>query len=673
MDEVAFQNHLVNETSPYLLQHSANPVDWYPWSQEALEKAKRENKLIIVSVGYAACHWCHVMAHESFEDEEVAAMMNENFVCIKVDREERPDVDQVYMDAVQLMTGSGGWPLNVIAMPDGRPVYGGTYFPKARWLQVLKSVSEYVKNNPARAEEVAANVTAGLKRIELIPSKAGEKEFMVQDLSSIFANWRKRIDNVNGGYLGAPKFPMPSGYQFLLQYWHITGDKAALDAVTKTLTAMAFGGIYDHLGGGFARYSTDEYWRVPHFEKMLYDNAQLVSLYAIAFQATKDPLFKKVMLETLGFIRRELATPEGGFWSSIDADSEGEEGNFYVWSEEELERINVRNSELVADYFNVSEEGNWEDGKNVLYRSVPDHLIASRYGITEAELSEIIEDAKQKMFSLRSGRIRPATDEKILSAWNGLMIKGYIDAWRVTGEIEFREKAITCAKFIIQNMIFSDGRLDRNFRHGGTGVNGFLDDYAFVADAFISIYQATFKEDWLREARNLVDYTLIHFHDTHTGMFYYTSDADPPLITRKIEISENVIPSANSVMAKNLFVLGKYFENDGYIQRAAKMAAFVKKDAIKAGPYYANWDMLIAWLAEDPFEVAIVGDDFEKKIMEFNNHYLPNAIFCGGSNEGALPLLKDKLVSEKTTIYVCRNKTCSLPVNEAEEALKQMN
>ena len=667
-----FPNHLINESSPYLLQHLYNPVDWYPWTDEALEKAKKENKLIIISVGYAACHWCHVMAHESFDDTEVAEFTNENFIAIKVDREERPDVDQVYMDAVQLMTGSGGWPLNVIALPDGRPVYGGTYFPKERWLEILKKVLEYVRQNPDRAEEVADKVVAGIKTIELIPPSPDSKKFTTDDLKVSFNNWRKRFDPLNGGYSGTPKFPLPSGYMFLLQYHYMTGEKAAMDAVKKTLTKMAYGGIYDQLGGGFARYSTDEYWLVPHFEKMLYDNAQLVSLYASAYQATKEPLYKSIVFETLEFIEHEMTSEEGGFYSSIDADSEGDEGRFYVWTKDEIRKIAGPNSDPVTDYFNVTEEGNWEAGKNILFRTGNDKEISEKHRITEAELSSVIASAKNEMSKFRSGRIRPGTDDKVLTAWNALMLKGYIDAYRISGEPRFMEKALSNAGFIIQKMMSSDNRLDRNYKNGKSSINGFLDDYAFTSEAFISLYQATFDEKWLHAARSIVDYGISHFYDQQRGMFYYTSDTDAPLITRKIEISDNVIPSANSAMAKNLFLLGKYFDNNEYTEMAVKMAGLVKQDAQRGGTYYANWDILIAWLAKEPYEIAIVGKEYGSRLAEFNEYYLPDVIFSGGRDEGILPLLKNKFITGKTTIYVCRNKTCKLPVNTVEEALLQI-
>jgi uncharacterized protein YyaL (SSP411 family) len=377
--EHKFTNHLIHETSPYLLQHAQNPVNWFPWGNEALDKARKENKLIIVSIGYAACHWCHVMEHESFEDEQVAEFMNNNFVAIKVDREERPDIDQVYMNAVQLITGMGGWPLNCIALPDGRPVFGGTYFPKAQWIEMLTQVLNFVKQNPDKAELQAMSLTKGMQSAEKIYVNPEKAEFTIDDLNNIFTAWKNNIDYINGGHKGTTKFPMPAGYQFLLHYHHLSKNAAALNAVITTLNKIAHGGIYDQVGGGFARYSTDEYWKVPHFEKMLYDNAQLVSLYSAAYQKTKDPEYKTIVAETLDFIKKEMTSKEGGFYSSLDADSEGVEGKFYTWSYSEMQKALGDKAGLIIDYYNVVEAGNWENGNNILFRQAVNKEFADKY------------------------------------------------------------------------------------------------------------------------------------------------------------------------------------------------------------------------------------------------------------------------------------------------------
>ena len=398
--------------------------------EEALEKARKENKLIIVSIGYSACHWCHVMEKESFEDEQVARFMNDNFVAIKVDREERPDIDQVYMNAVQLISGNGGWPLNCITLPDGRPIYGGTYFPKKQWLDILNQVSDFVKQNPDKAEQQATLLTQGINTSEIITFNSDVGEYGKNDLDNIFQTWQKSIDYSNGGYNRAPKFPMPIGYQFLLYYHYLTQNKDALKAVTVTLRKMAEGGIYDQIGGGFARYSTDAFWKVPHFEKMLYDNAQLVSLYSAAYQLIKDPMYKIIVEETLGFIERELTSEKGGFYSSLDADSEGEEGKYYVWTQGEIRKILGDESDFIFDYYGVKENGNWEKGQNILLKKTSDNKIAEKYKISQEEVNKRVVQAKGMLLSERSHRIPPGLDDKILTSWNALMIKAYVDAYR---------------------------------------------------------------------------------------------------------------------------------------------------------------------------------------------------------------------------------------------------
>jgi len=668
----SFTNSLVSESSPYLLQHAHNPVSWFPWGEEAFNLAKTGNKLLLVSIGYAACHWCHVMEHECFGNEAVAGFMNDNFVCVKVDREERPDVDQVYMNAVQLLTGSGGWPLNVICLPDGRPVYGGTYFPKDRWLSMLEQVLDYVRKNPGEAEQQAKSLTEGISGSEMIRENKEAAEFTMDDLASIFSNWKRGIDFINGGLHRAPKFPLPVGYEFLLQYHFLSGDADALLAVTTTLDKMSEGGIFDQLGGGFARYSTDALWKVPHFEKMLYDNAQLVSLYSKAFQATKNPEYKVVAYETTAFIKRELTSAEGAFYSSLDADSDGEEGRFYVWKYDELMNLLNEEAGLIIDYFSVTEDGNWDNGYNILYRPASDKEMAELFGMPEAKLMKRIGEAKKLLLNERSTRLRPALDDKILTSWNALMLKGYIDAYRAFNDEDLLVSAIKNAEFILQNLKHEDHRLNRNFIKGRTSVNGFLDDYAFTIDAFIGLYQATFEEKWMVVAQQLTNYVLAHFYDERSGMFFYTSDLDPALVARKMEMTDNVIPSANSAMAKNLFVLGRLFFNEAYLARSKRMLNNVKQDAFPGGAYYANWDILMAWFASDPFDVVIAGEDYLSNRREFDQYYLPNVFLCGGREEGELPILKGRFAGGKASIYVCRDKVCNMPVTEVSEAVKQI-
>ncbi len=664
-------NQLINESSPYLLQHAHNPVNWHPWNDQTLAKAKKENKLIIISVGYAACHWCHVMEHESFEDEEVAAFMNDNFIAIKIDREERPDIDQIYMDAVQLLTGSGGWPLNAIALPDGRPIYGGTYFPKGNWLQMLREVKKFVEEKPEKAEEQAKGLTEDINNNEIIFEAKEVKKIKQSDLEQVFVSWEKKIDYKNGGRNNVPKFPMPVGYQFLLQYHYLTKNKDALKAVTSTLNKMGDGGIYDQIGGGFARYSTDAIWKVPHFEKMLYDNAQLVSLYSSAYQATKNPYYKTIVYETLEFINRELTHNQEAFYSSLDADSEGEEGKFYVWNKDELQPILKEDYNLIADYYSITDKGNWEHN-NILYKQQTDSKIAEKYNLSEEQLKEKVKSIKPILLEERTKKTRPALDDKILTSWNALMLKGYVDAYRVFDEPKFLKTAIKNAKFILNNCKQNDYRLNRNFKNGKSSINGFLDDYAFTIEALIALYQATFDEKWLNEAHNLLQYTMNHFYDTKSGMFFYTSNIDPNLIARKMEISDNVIPSSNSQMAKNLFVLGKYFYNDSYIKKSEKMLSNVSRNAMAGHTFCANWSILMAWFTNDPYDIAILGEDSLEKRKEFDKHYLPNVFLSGAKKESELEILKGKLVKDQTTIYVCQKRACQYPQKEVKKALEQI-
>jgi len=669
-----YTNQLIHESSPYLLQHAHNPVNWYPWGQKALNKAKNEHKNILISIGYAACHWCHVMEHESFEDEEVANYMNEHFVAIKVDREERPDIDQIYMTAVQLLTERGGWPLNCIALPDGRPIYGGTYFPKVQWLDMLSQVSNFIQLHPDKAEEQAKSLTEGIKNNELIYSDtvSAETEVAINDLEDIFYYFKSNIDLKNGGYGNAPKFPMPSRLQFLLHFHHLTDNKEALKAVTTTLNKMAEGGIYDQVGGGFSRYSTDEIWKVPHFEKMLYDNAQLVSVYAAAYQQTKNPAYQTVVSETLDFISRELTSPEGGFYSSLDADSEGVEGKFYVWTHAELKVVLGENAELTKDYYHVTEKGNWEQSQNILFKTGNHAEIAAKYKLTEAELVVRIAEVRKLLLAERSKRIRPALDDKILTSWNALMLKGYCDAYRAFDKAEYLEKALQNAGFINTHIKSDDNSLYRNYKNGKASIPGFLDDYAFSIQAFISLYQVTFDEKWLLEAQQLTEYVLTHFYDSDSGMFYYTSDTEPSLIARKMEISDNVIPSSNSEMGKNLFILGHCFYNDQYINMSAKMLNNVRQHALQGGIYYANWDILMSWFASAPYEVSVVGKNSDLVRKELSAHYLPNVILSGTKSESNLPVLEGKWSADETLIYVCRNHVCQSPVSDLGAALKMI-
>ena len=667
-----YTNELIHESSPYLLQHAHNPVNWYPWGEKALKKAKDENKMLIISIGYAACHWCHVMEHESFEDTTVARLMNENFVAIKVDREERPDVDQVYMTAAQLITGRGGWPLNAIALADGKPFYAGTYFPKGDWMKMLNYFIEMNKTNPAELVKQASEITKGIHSAENLSFKAEDKTFTTNDLDIQFTSMKPGIDFKKGGSNRAPKFPMPSNWEYLMQYYYVSQNTEALKAVTATLDNMAYGGIYDHLDGGFARYSTDANWHVPHFEKMLYDNAQLAGLYSHAYQLTKNPLYKKVVYETLDFVNRELTSPEGGFYSSLDADSDGEEGKYYVWTSEEIETVLGNEAAPFKEYYNITTAGNWEHGKNILFRNETDETIAKKYSLSVDALKKKIEEAKEKLMKVRNNRIKPGLDDKILTSWNTLMLKGYALAYRAFGDEIFLTAALKNADFLLKNAIGPKIEISRNYKKGKSSINGLLDDYAFTISAFIELYQATFDEKWLIEADKISAYTLEHFFDATSGMFFYTHNQHSNLISRKMEVADNVIPASNSEMAKNLFVLGQYFYKDDYISKAKQMLVNVKDLLQKNVAYYSNWGSLEIAFVAPPYEVAIVGNQYNKIRKNMDEKYLPNVLLSGGGNEGTLKLLENKLVQGQTTIYVCRDKSCKRPVTEVSKALEQL-
>lgn len=672
-EEHKYTNSLIRESSPYLLQHAHNPVNWYAWTEEALEKAKKEDKLILVSVGYSACHWCHVMEHESFEDETVAAIMNDHFVCIKVDREERPDIDQVYMLAVQLMTGHGGWPLNCFALPDGRPVYGGTYFPKQQWINILLNLTDLYNTEKEKALEYAVRLTEGIKLAELVKVRGEEEDFSAGMLDSSYENWKLRFDPVEGGPDKAPKFPLPNNYEFLLRYAHFSvNKKEIMEHVDLTLKKMAFGGIYDQAGGGFARYSVDHYWKVPHFEKMLYDNAQLVTLYSEAYKATKNELYKEVVFSTLEFIARELTSPEGGFYSALDADSEGVEGKYYVWQKEELQTILGDDFDVFADYFNVNERGSWEHGNYILLRHDDDETIAKRNNLTIEDLRKTITKSKARLLAVREKRVPPGLDNKILTSWNALMLKGYVDAYNAFGEERFLTVAKLNAEFLLAYSFNGSTLSHLAASPEGKERYGFLEDYSFTIEALIALYQATNEERHLLVAADLMNYCIQHFQDKNSGMFFFTSDEDKALITRKTELSDNVIPASNSSIAKSLYILGHYFENDEYTRMSRKMLGSVLEEIADYGAGYSNWAMLLLYFVYPFHEVAIVGKSVDEKYRSFQKHYIPNTIFAGSAGQSSLPLLKNRFVNDQTLIYVCTNKTCLAPVNDVEKALQQI-
>ena len=667
----AHTNRLARETSPYLLQHAHNPVDWWPWSAEAFDSAKAQNKLVLVSIGYSSCHWCHVMERESFENDSIAQLMNEKFICIKVDREERPDVDQVYMTAVQLMTGSGGWPLNCFALPDGRPVYGGTYFAPAQWKQVLNDLHATWQLQPERVQAQAEQLRAGVAESDLVALNTEPPLFTKDFLARYVSIWDSTFDHLEGGPDRAPKFPMPNNYRFLLRHAFLTNDQALKDHVALTLDKMAMGGIYDQAGGGWARYSTDVLWKVPHFEKMLYDNAQLVSLYSQGFQAFKDPQYEDAVRSTISWLKREMTSEEGAFYSALDADSEGEEGKFYVWKEDEMKALLGNDFALAKDYYNISGAALWEHGNNILLRRTEDEVFAKQKGITVAELRTSVARINAALLAAREKRIRPGLDDKTLVSWNAMMVTGLCDAYEVFGEEEWLGMAEKNMALILAKCKREDGGLLHSYKAGKGSINGFLEDYAFTAEALSALYSVTFNERYLEEAKALTTYAIAHFHDKPSGMFHFTSDLDAALIARKMETADNVIPASNSAMANVLFTLGHLYDDQVWTGMSTTMLNNMKENMHSYPSAYSNWAQLMLAHVHPWHEIAITGPDALKLRRGFAPYYIPNRFFMGGTGPSRLPLLEDKLL-DGTTVFVCQEKVCQMPVSTVEDALKQL-
>ncbi len=666
-------NKLADSSSPYLQQHASNPVHWYPWGEEALAKAVEEDKPIIVSIGYSSCHWCHVMEKESFENDSIAAIMNDHFISIKVDREERPDIDQIYMDAVQAMGLQGGWPLNVFLTPDQKPFYGGTYFPPKNWAQLLTNIQQAFTERRDEIEKSAGDLTDAIGMSELLrfKLKPTSSPYTAEEQHIMFEKMQVKFDTVKGGQNRAPKFPMPSIWEWLLQYGTLENNDKALEQVHRTLKAMAYGGIYDQVGGGFARYSTDENWLVPHFEKMLYDNAQLLSLYAHAYTQKPDEVYEQVIRQSVEWLRREMTSPKGGFYSALDADSEGVEGKFYVWSLREFQDVIGDDAALLGSYFQVSAEGNWE-GVNILNRRMSDSEFSDRKGIEAGEWQQKKEAAIRKLLLVRDTRVRPGRDDKIITGWNAMTITGLLDAYDALGDEAFLELALNNASFIIDNT-YKDGKLFRTPPTATTVIEAYLEDYAFTAGAFVDLYERTFDEKWLQYAEEISDYTLNNFLDAKEDMFYYTDGSSHNLVVRKKEIFDNVIPSSNSQMAHVLYRLGLMLDKEDYISLSGKMLSRMKPMLHEAITDLSHWARLHAYRTYDLAEIVFVGEQANELRNSFVGRYIPNKITMGTTSSSELPLVTGKSeYNDRTTIYVCYNKTCKLPVNDVEAAYAQL-
>ncbi|MFN8378194.1 MAG: thioredoxin domain-containing protein [Anaerolineae bacterium] len=673
-------NHLQNETSPYLLQHKDNPVEWYPWGPEALARAASEGKPILLSVGYSACHWCHVMAHESFEDPATARLMNDLFVNIKVDREERPDVDDLYMQAVQAISnGRGGWPMTVFLLPDGRPFYGGTYFPNEprfgmpSFRQVLTGVIDAYRNRRGDVEEVAASLVAGLNRSSL---HIGSPDALTAGLlNNVLPRFAREFDRTYGGFGGAPKFPQPANLEFLLRHAVRTGNADALNMVTLTLRRMATGGIYDQLGGGFHRYSVDAIWLVPHFEKMLYDNAQLSRLYLHAWQATGDPFFRRIAVETYEYILREMTSPEGAFYSATDADSEGEEGKYFVWKRDELQDVLGDDAILAIEYWGVSARGNFE-GHNILFVPNDDEVLAHRLGLSVEAFQAKIATMRSRLLEVRSKRVPPGLDDKSLASWNGLMLASLAEGARVLHRADLRQAMLNSAAFLRDRMMTPSGRIWRTWKAGSVKILGYLEDYACVADAFLEVYQTTFDESWFRLALTLTDIALAHFR-AGDGGFYDTSDESEVLIARPRALQDNAVPAGSSIMARNLARLTAFTGNFAYDEAARQtlslLTAAMEQVPQAFGESLSALDLLVNGIDE----VAVLGGASDPRVVKLldviQGPYRPGAMTALASDAqtaaaSAIPLLHNRvLLKGEPTVYVCRQFMCQLPVTTPDD------
>lgn len=669
-----FTNSLIKETSPYLLQHAHNPVDWHPWREDILKDASAENKLLLISIGYAACHWCHIMEQECFEDETVANTMNTNFINIKIDREERPDIDHIYMDALQIMTGSGGWPLNILALPDGRPFWGANYVKKEDWIKVLSQLQALYIADPQKVIGYAENMANGITEINKVTVGTATELMPVTELSQMVLNWSDYFDTFLGGYKRAPKFMMPVNLTFLLHYSHEEKDDSISDYVNTTLTRMAWGGIYDHVGGGFSRYAVDTKWHVPHFEKMLYDNAQLVSLYAKAYAKTKNELYKRVVTETIQFLQKELLAANNGFYSSLDADSTNsenklEEGAYYVWKEKELKSLLGTQYSVFKDYYNINTYGYWEHANYVLIRDATKEQIATKHGLTISVLETRISDCLFLLKKERNLRDKPRLDNKILTSWNGLLLKGITDAYRYLGDDRYLELALKNGDFIVTHLMAEDGKLIHTYTKSKETINGFLEDYAAVIAGFIGLYEVSFDMFWLTKAALLTEYVYTYFLDEATGLFFFTSKEDALLVRRTLEVSDNVVPASNSMMAINLFKLSKFGLASKYAEHSLKMMQSMEP-AVKERPEnHANWLSLLLLHQKPFYEIAIVGENYLEKRKELCTSYIPQSIICGSEREGVLSLLKNRYHKETTKIFICEEGACKLPLTRTEEVL----
>lgn len=684
------KNRLAKEKSPYLLQHSENPVDWFPWSDEAFQKAKEENKPIFLSIGYSTCHWCHVMEKESFEDKEIAQLMNDAFISIKVDREERPDVDGIYMTVCQMLTGGGGWPLTIVMTPDKKPFFAGTYFPKQTRFgrsglnEIIPQIKKIWLTRRDEINNSAEEITNAINLNVSIDADTLTEEIF----NKAYEELKNKFDKENGGFGTAPKFPMPHNLLFLMRYWKRKNNPYALDIVEKTLTEMRKGGIYDHIGFGFSRYSTDKFWFVPHFEKMLYDQAQLAIAYTEAYQITKKEIYKTTALEILKYVMRDMTSPEGGFYSAEDADSEGEEGKFYLWQEDELRNLLKDDAEIVIEYFNVIKESNWSDqnidgaqSTNILHIKNSTAEIAVKLSKDEQEIINIINTAKEKLFNIREERVHPYKDDKILTDWNGLMISAFAKAFQIFHDDKLMTAAVNAAEFVINKMISKKGRLLHRFRENEAGIQANADDYAFFIQGLLDLYEAAFDAKYLEKAFLLNEDMIKYFWNNETGGFYFTPFDGEKLLIRQLEIYDGAVPSGNSIAFLNLLRIERYTGNTELGNRADKLievfAASVKRNAFAFTQFLVGLEFALGKTKE----IIIAGKKDSRKTKELINsiheYFNPNKILILNDDDGDIKKLVPFISNYKTNkdevyIYICENYVCNLPVNDLNNLKKML-
>ena len=686
MTETQFTNRLINETSPYLLQHAHNPVEWYPWGPEALERSRSEDRPILLSIGYSACHWCHVMEHESFENEEIAGLMNQNFICIKVDREERPDLDSIYMNAVQMMTGHGGWPMTVFLTPDLKPFYGGTYYPPVDrqgmpgFPRVLLAIADSYRSRKAEVTSSADGITAELRKMNRF--RAGGEMLTTEVLNQAYSGLTSNADKLNGGFGGAPKFPPSMNLMFLLRHRKRTNSPPALEIVELTLEKMAYGGMYDHLGGGFARYSVDAHWLVPHFEKMLYDNALLSRAYLYAYQMTRRPLYRQVAEEIFEYVLRDMTDRDGGFYSAEDADSEGEEGKFYVWTKDEV--INILGEDdgrVFCEFFDVTAGGNFEHGKSILNIPRSMEKFVEDRGLDPVEVARIVSRGKKKLFYVREERVRPTRDDKILTSWNALMLTSLAEAANILGRDDYREVAIRSADFLLKNLM-QDGRLLRTYKDGKAKLNAYLDDYAYLVEALLAVYEATFEIRYFEEARRLADTMIAQFWDDSEAGFFFTSADHEQLITRTKEYFDNATPSGNSVAALVLQKLGLLTQETEYQRCAVSILHSIHQAMARYPSAFGYMLCALDFYLAEPKEIAIIGVRGSHEVRLFTeeifSRYLPNKVLALAELDDleagfTIKLLAGRpAIDGKPTAYVCRLYTCLAPATTTQDLAERL-